>query len=295
MRIGIDLGGTKTEGIVMDFEGIIAHRLRLPTPQDQGYDAVLDNIAELVFQLETKAGTRCKIGIGTPGSLSPVTACMRNSNTTCMNGKPVLVDLQNRLNREIRIANDANCFALSEAIDGAGKGAAVVFGVIIGTGTGGGIVVNGKLIEGAQHIAGEWGHNPLGNEGRPCYCGRKDCVETYLSGPGLVKTWNRLGGEKDVTARDIIKAVASQTPLALQTLDQYHQAFGRALASIVNILNPDVIVLGGGLSNIESLYEQGLAALNPHVFSELFRTKLVKNQHGDSSGVRGAAWLWEPD
>lgn len=295
MRIGIDLGGTKTEGIVMDGKGDIVHSLRYPTPQQAGYEAILNNIVDLVAELEREVGTTCTVGIGTPGSLSPNNGYMRNSNTTCMNGKPVLVDLQNRLNRETRIANDANCFALSEAIDGAGRGASVVFGVIIGTGTGGGIVVNGKLIEGAQHIAGEWGHNPLGDEGRPCYCGRKDCVETYLSGPGLLKTWKQLGGEETVTTHDIVNSANSNTPLALQALDQYYQAFGRALASIVNILDPDVIVLGGGLSNIETLYNQGTAALKPHIFSDTFHTKIVKNHHGDSSGVRGAAWLWEYD
>jgi len=295
MRIGIDLGGTKTEGIVMDGKGDIVHSLRHPTPQQAGYEAILNNIVDLVAELEREVSTICTVGIGTPGSLSPNNGYMRNSNTTCMNGKPVLDDLQNRLNREIRIANDANCFTLSEAIDGAGSGASVVFGVIIGTGTGGGIVVNGKLIEGAQHIAGEWGHNPLGDEGRPCYCGRKDCVETYLSGPGLMKTWKQLGGKDTVTTHDIVNAAISNTPLALQALDQYYLAFGRALASIVNILDPDVIVLGGGLSNIAALYHQGPTALKPHIFSDTFRTKIVKNYHGDSSGVRGAAWLWEHD
>ena len=295
MRIGIDLGGTKTEAIVINTEGVITHRLRRPTPQQQGYDAILRNIIELITQLEAQCATQCTIGIGTPGSLSPDTACMRNSNTICMNGKPLLADLQDRLNREIRIANDANCFALSEAIDGAGQDAAVVFGVIIGTGTGGGIVVNGKLIEGAQHIAGEWGHNPLGDEGRPCYCGRKDCVETYLSGPGLENTWQRLGGKENTSARDIVKAAAQNTPVAVQALTQYYEAFGRALAGIVNILDPDVIVLGGGLSNIDALYQHGVTALKPHVFSDTFRTRIVKNKHGDSSGVRGAAWLWESE
>jgi len=295
MRIGLDLGGTKTEGIVMDNNGDILHRLRRPTPQTAGYEAILNTITALVSELEQQAGTPCTVGIGTPGSLSPESGRMRNSNTTCMNGQPVLDDLQNRLNRELRMANDANCFALSEAIDGAGKGAPVVFGVIIGTGTGGGIVVNGKLIAGVQGIAGEWGHNPLGNEGRECYCGRKDCVETYLSGPGLALSWRRLAGDQSASAREIVLAASRNESRAKQALAQYYLAFGRAMASVVNLLDPDIIVLGGGLSNIGSLYTQGRAALKPHVFSDTFRTRIVKNQHGDSSGVRGAAWLWDTE
>lgn len=293
MRIGIDLGGTKTEGIVMDYKGDIIHRLRRSTPQKSGYKAILRSIVDLVAELEREAGESCTVGMGTPGSLSPDNGYMRNSNTTCMNGRPVQDDLQNRLDRKIRIANDANCFTLSEAVDGAGKGASVVFGVIIGTGTGGGIVVNGKLIEGAQHIAGEWGHNPLGDEGRPCYCGRSDCVETYLSGPGLVKTWKQLGVEGIVTARDIVNAAKHQDQTAIKALQNYHAHFGRALANIINILDPDIIVLGGGISNLPSLYQQGLTALKPHIFSDVLRTRIVQNQHGDSSGVRGAAWLWD--
>jgi fructokinase len=292
MRIGIDLGGTKTEGIVLDDQGEIIHRLRKATPQARGYDAVLKNIAALVLELETRAGTPCHVGIGTPGSLSPETTLMRNSNTVCLNGKPVLADLNRLLNREIRIANDANCFALSEATDGAARGARLVFGVILGTGTGGGIVTDGKLINGAQNNAGEWGHNPLGSQGRPCYCGRQDCVETYLSGPGLVETWRHAGGRGSATAKEITEWALDEAPSAKIALDHYHAHFARALANVINILDPDIVVLGGGLSNIDSLYKDGVRALKHHIFSDTLRTRIVKNQHGDSSGVRGAAWLW---
>ncbi len=293
MRIGIDLGGTKTEGVVLDDQGEIIHRLRKATPQARGYDAVLQNIAALVLELETRAGTPCMVGIGTPGSLSPVTALMRNSNTVCLNGKPVLADLNCLLNREIRIANDANCFALSEATDGAARGVRLVFGVILGTGTGGGIVADGKLIHGAQNNAGEWGHNPLGSQGRPCYCGREDCVETYLSGPGLVKTWQHAGGRGPAGAKDITERALDEEPAAKTALEHYHAHFARALANVINILDPDVVVLGGGLSSIDSLYNDGVRALKKHVFSDTLSTRIVKNQHGDSSGVRGAAWLWD--
>jgi fructokinase len=293
VRIGIDLGGTKTEGVVLSDQGEIIHRLRRATPQAEGYNAVLDNIAQLIAELETKAGMSCSVGIGTPGSLSPDTALMRNSNTLCLNGQPALADLNRLLARDIRIANDANCFALSEATYGAAAGAEVVFGVILGTGTGGGIVINGKLIHGAQHIAGEWGHNPLAAENRPCYCGRLDCVETYLSGSGLVQTWHRAGGEGEVNAREIVTLASEGDDLALTTLDHYHAYFARALANVINILDPDVVVLGGGLSNIESLYDKGAVALEQHIFSDTMRTRIVKSKHGDSSGVRGAAWLWD--
>lgn len=292
MRIGIDLGGTKTEGVVLNKRSDIVLRLRRTTPQADGYDAVLNNIAELVTELEAAVETRCTVGIGTPGSLSQDTALMRNSNTVCLNGQPVRADLNNLLAREIRMANDANCFTLSEAIDGAAAGADVVFGVILGTGTGGGIVVNSNLINGAQHIAGEWGHNPLGSEGRSCYCGRVDCVETYLSGRGMVKTWRRAGGEGETSARKIGAMASAGDALALVTLEHYHQHFARALASVINVLDPDVVVLGGGLSKIESLYDKGITALEQHVFSDTLHTRVVKNKHGDSSGVRGAAWLW---
>jgi len=292
MRIGIDLGGTKTEGIVMDDTGKITARIRRATPQEDGYNAVLDNICTIVAALEQEAGQTCTVGIGTPGALSPETRLLRNSNTVCMNGMSVLTDLQDRLDREIRIANDANCFTLSEAVDGAGRESNTVFGIIVGTGTGGGIVVNQQIITGAQSIAGEWGHNPLGNEHRACYCGRSDCVETYLSGSGLIHTWHQLGGKGTCTAKQLADRVEQGDAIAQRALRHYHQHFGRALANVVNILDPDIIVLGGGLSNLDSLYTEGLKALRPHVFSDCVQTRIVKNQHGDSSGVRGAAWLW---
>lgn len=292
MRIGIDLGGTKTEGILMDSQGRILERERRVTPQSDGYRAVLANIANLVKTLENRSVEQCSVGIATPGSLSPATGRMRNSNTVCMNGQPVLEDLQNLMQREIRIANDADCFALSEATDGAASGAGVVFGIIIGTGTGGGIVVDGRPLSGLQNIAGEWGHNPLGNEQRPCYCGRLDCVETYLSGPGLLKTWISAGGQPDKNTADIALLAEQGDDLARQVLSNYNQHFARALASVINILDPDVVVLGGGLSNIESLYRTLPEALKEHVFSDTMYTQIVRNRHGDSSGVRGAAWLW---
>jgi len=293
MRIGIDLGGTKTEGIVMNDRGRIVCRLRRPTPQADGYEAILDNVAGLVTELEISVKTRCTVGIGTPGSLSADTRLMRNANTVCLNGQPLQIDLNARLEREVRIANDANCFALSEARDGAAQGASVVFGVILGTGTGGGIVVDGKLINGAQNIAGEWGHNPLAGENRPCYCGRRDCVETYLSGPGLMTTWQKAGGHDQTSAREIVALAARGESQAQQALEHYYEFFGCAMANIINILDPDIIVLGGGLSNIDSLYTRGAAAVIPHIFSDTPRCRMVKNLHGDSSGVRGAARLWQ--
>lgn len=295
MRIGIDLGGTKTEGVLMNADGDIVERLRNPTPVKKGYDVILDNIVDVVHELESRAGRACRVGIGTPGSISSRTGRLRNSNTTCLNDMPVLQDLEHRLEREIRIANDANCFALSEAVDGAGQGHGTVFGVIMGTGVGGGIVFNRSLHQGAQHIAGEWGHNVLDPGGPDCYCGRKGCVETYLSGPGLLANWRASGGDPDKTPRDIAEAAATGDPLAQRILDAYLDRFGQALSTVINILDPDVIVLGGGMSNIPALYREGIARLAKHVFNDELRTPVVQNRHGDSSGVRGAAWLWRPE
>jgi len=292
LRIGIDLGGTKTEGIVMDVNGQILLRERRPTPQVEGYDAILNNILVLVRDLERRAGAACTIGIGTPGAISTRTGCLKNSNTVCLNGKPVKQDLERRLAREIRIANDANCFALSEAIDGAGAGHAVVFGVILGTGVGGGIVINGQLIDGAQHIAGEWGHNVLEADGPPCYCGKRGCVETLLSGPGLARDYQKRGGHEMHDARAIVEHAAAGDALAEAAMQRYLERFGRALSVVVNILDPDAIVLGGGLSNIARLYAEGRELLATHVFNDELRTALLPHVHGDSSGVRGAAQLW---
>lgn len=309
-RIGIDLGGTKTEGIVLDDAGAELARERRPTPVAEGYAAILGHIAALVHDLEATHG-RCSLGIGTPGAISTRTGCLKNSNTTCLNGKPIRADLERLLDRPVRIANDANCFALSEALDGAARGARVVFGVILGTGVGGGIVVDGRILEGLQHIAGEWGHNVLEPDGPPCYCGKRGCVETFLSGPGLARDYANHGGIAGASPAAIVaRAKDGETP-AQAALARYHERFGRALSVVVNILDPDALVLGGGMSNIESLYTVGRDRLAAHVFAahgatdggrnrtaqandEALRTPVLRNMHGDSSGVRGAAQLWPP-
>lgn len=294
LRVGIDLGGTKTEGIVMDANGQILHRERRATPQAHGYAAILANIRDIVLELERRAGTSCRVGLGTPGAISSKTGFLKNSNTVCLNGRPVKQDIELLLAREIRIANDANCFSLSEAIDGAATGAGVVFGVILGTGVGGGIVVHGQLHAGAQHIAGEWGHNVLEPDGPPCYCGKRGCVETFLSGPGLARDFQAHGG--DAREAHAIEAAATHgDPLAMAALQRYVDRFGRALSVVVNILDPDVIVLGGGLSNMACLYTDGLKFLGLYSFNDELRTALLPHRHGDSSGVRGAARLWQPD
>lgn len=295
MRIGIDLGGTKTEAVLMNAAGEILERIRKPTPASEGYTAILDSIAGIVSELEKQTGNACRIGIGTPGSLAPGTDLLRNSNTVCLNNQPFKQDLEIRLGRNIRMANDANCFTLSEAIDGAGAGCTTVFGVIMGTGVGGGIIVNRKLIEGKQHIAGEWGHNPLDPNGAECYCGRRGCVETCLSGPGLVQSYRRAGGSGEAGSHEIVAAARSGEKLATQVMNQYLENFGRALATVINILDPDVVVLGGGMSGIGELYDTGKSAVARHVFNEPLLTPIVSNVHGDSSGVRGAAWLWGPN
>mgnify|MGYP005847941797 CR=1 FL=1 len=294
-RIGIDLGGTKTEAILMDALGNIAHRERRATPAAAGYDAILENIGTLVRDLDARAGERCPVGIGTPGAISTRTGCLKNSNTVCLNGQPVRQDLERRLAREVRIANDANCFALSEALDGAGRGAPVVFGVILGTGVGGGIVVHGELLEGLQHIAGEWGHNLLEADGPPCYCGKRGCVETLLSGPGLLRDYRASGGDTNADARAIVARARAGDALAEATVQRYLDRFARALSVVINILDPHVIVLGGGMSNIDRLYGEGCARISRYLFNDELRTPIVPNMHGDSSGVRGAAQLWPAD
>ncbi|MFV1997139.1 MAG: ROK family protein [Acidiferrobacterales bacterium] len=291
-RIGIDLGGTKTEGIVIDNQGSILARKRLRTPAQEGYDAILESISSLVKDLETETGAEATIGIGTPGALSSRTGLLKNSNTVCLNGKPLRTDLENKLKRSVRLANDANCFALSEAIDGAGKDYNTVFGVIMGTGVGGGIVFDKKVHNGPHHIAGEWGHNILERDGPHCYCGKNGCVETFLSGPGLMRDYQQHGGRKETDTRTIAMLAANGDSLAEQSMLRYLAHFGKALSVIINILDPDVIVLGGGMSNINRLYSEGRQAVAEHVFSPTFRTPIVQNSHGDSAGVRGAAWLW---
>jgi fructokinase len=276
MRIGIDLGGTKIEGIALDTVGAELVRRRVSTPRGD-YRATVDAVVGLVHAIESETGRSATVGVGMPGALSRVDGRVKNANSTCLNGEPLKDDLQAALSREVRLANDANCFALSEAIDGAGRGARVVFGVILGTGVGGGIVVDGRVLEGPNAIAGEWGHNPLPLPGdddlplRRCYCGRTGCIETYLSGPALEQ--ERTQDEDAALAR-------------------YERRLARALASVINVLDPDVIVLGGGVSNRDRLYLNVPRLWKEHVFSDHVATRLVKHAHGDSSGVRGAAWLW---
>lgn len=293
-RIGIDLGGTKIEGVALGDDGRIVARERVATPMGD-YAATLLAITHLVEHLETVVDAACTVGVGAPGTLSPDTGRVRNANSTCLNNTQLDRDLGRQLAREVRIANDANCFALSEATDGAGRDAHNVFGVIVGTGTGGGIVINGQLLQGRNAIAGEWGHNPLpwpGPDelpGLPCYCGKHGCIETFLSGPGLIAAY----ADPGVTSvQEIVARAAHGEALAEQCLRRYEDRMARALASVINIIDPDVIVLGGGLSNIPRLYDTVPALWPRYVFSDVVRTRLVPPRHGDSSGVRGAAWLW---
>ncbi len=291
MRIGIDLGGTKIEGILLDAAGTETRRKRLATPVAAGYEAILGAVVEIVTELETFAGTPCSVGVGAPGALSHRTGTIKNSNTTCLNGRPLSQDLAARLGRPIRLENDANCLALSEARDGAGQGYHCVFAVILGTGVGGGLVIDGALWLGRQHIAGEWGHNGLIENGPACYCGRRGCVETLLSGPGLVANYVRRGGPPGLAAQDIVARIGSD-PLAAATLSDYCGLFGRALATVVNILDPDIVVIGGGLNAIPALYTSGREAVSRSVFTDELITPIVPAHHGASSGVRGAAHLW---
>lgn len=296
MKLGIDLGGTKIEIIALDDEGGELLRRRVPAPQGD-YSGTLRAIADLVHQVEAALGQAGTVGIGTPGTISRVTGLLKNSNSVHLNGQPIVQDLESLLQRKLRISNDANCFALSEAADGAAAGAAVVFGVIIGTGTGAGIVVNGHVLTGANGIAGEWGHNPLpwpeGVElpGPACYCGRHGCIETFLSGPGMSGDHQRVSGEKLDAATIVARAAAGDAACDL-TLQRYENRLARSLAHVINILDPDVIVLGGGMSNIERLYENVPRIWGRYVFSDRVDTRLVRNRFGDSSGVRGAAGLW---
>ena len=292
-RIGIDLGGTKIEGVLLDSAGDIKRRERLPTPHED-YSGILDAISALIAVLTDDK--QMPIGIGTPGSVSPQSSMMRNSNSTCLNGKHLLRDLEQHLGRAVRLANDANCFTLSEASDGAGNDSPVVFGVILGTGVGAGIAVNSKLLQGPNGISGEWGHNTMPEvrglkRGRECFCGLLDCVETWVSGPGLAKTY-ATHSQKTLSAREIAALDASGESMARQVLDEYFEQLAGSLAAVINILDPDTIVLGGGVSNIERLYQEVYSRIEKYVFSDHVGTRIVKAHHGDSSGVRGAAWLW---
>jgi fructokinase len=292
MRIGIDLGGTKIEGMVMDPNGRELMRERRPTPAAEGYPSILSAVVDLIHSLETGVGQQCLVGMGTPGALSRDTGLLKNSNTVCMNGQPLQRDLERMLERTIRLENDANCFALSEAMDGAAQGYGVVFGVIMGTGVGGGIVCSRQIHAGTHHIAGEWGHNTLVQDGRTCYCGKRGCVETYLSGPGLVQNYRAAKGTADGDAREVVQQALQADAAAELAVQQFLAAFGRALAMVINILDPDAVVLGGGLSNIDRLYGEGREQVSKHLFNAELRTPILRHCHGDSSGVRGAARLW---
>jgi fructokinase len=297
MRIGIDLGGTKIEGIALADDGRALQRRRIPAPRGS-YDDSVRAIAGLVATLEIETGARGSVGVGIPGAISPATGLVKNANSTWLIGQPLSADLSRALDRPVRLANDANCFALSEATDGAAAGARVVFGVIIGTGTGGGVVVDGRVLVGANAVAGEWGHNPLPaprDDERPgpaCYCGRSGCIETFLSGPGVSRDYAASGGG-DLSAVEVAARAAAGEPRAAAALTRYEDRFARAIATIINVLDPDVVVLGGGLSNITQLYARVPAIWSSYVFSDRVDTRLVRAMHGDASGVRGAAWLWE--
>jgi fructokinase len=296
MRIGIDLGGTKIEAIALADDGRELARRRVETPR-RDYDGTVATIAGLVAELERAAGGPASVGVGIPGTISPATGLVKNANSTWLIGRPFDRDLAHALKRPVRLANDANCFALSEATDGAGAGAAVVFGVILGTGVGGGLVVHGRVVEGANWIAGEWGHNPMPwpNEGEwpgpPCYCGRSGCIETLLSGPGLEREFAERVGVA-LPAEAIAAGAASGEPEPNAALGRYLNRLARALASVINVVDPDVIVLGGGLSNIDVLYTAVPEQWGLYVFSDRVVTRLLRARHGDTSGVRGAAWLW---
>jgi fructokinase len=295
MRLGIDLGGTKIEIVALADDGAALLRRRVATPHNN-YRQTLQAIAGLVRDAEAELGQAVSIGIGTPGALSRATGRLKNSNSVALNGQPVLQDLEALLQRGVRISNDANCFALSEATDGAAAGAPVVFGVILGTGVGGGIVVNGHILTGPNAIAGEWGHNPLPwpqpceLPGPACYCGKHGCIETFLSGTGMAKLHESTAGES-LNPAEIVQRATHGDATCEKTLQCYENRLARSLAHVINILDPDVIVLGGGMSNIDRLYANVPALLGPWVFSDRVDTRLVKNRHGDSSGVRGAAWL----
>jgi fructokinase len=297
MQIGIDLGGTKTEAIALAADTVVAARRRLPTPRD--YTATLDTITRLVAELESETGQRATVGIGIPGVVSHATGLVKNANSTWLIGRPLRADLEQRLGREVRVANDANCFTLSEAIDGAGRDFETVFGVILGTGVGGGIAIRHRIHDGPNQIAGEWGHNPLPwmtDEERaaapPCYCGKHGCIETFLSGPGFELDYARLTGARRPSPDIVRAASAGEDPHAIRALRRYEDRLARGIAAVINLLDPGAIVLGGGMSNLPDLASTVSGLLPGYVFSDTVLTKVLPNVHGDSSGVRGAAWLW---
>ena len=296
MRIGVDLGGTKIEIIVLDGDGAAVLRRRVPTPVAD-YSATVRAIAALVRSAQSQIGVLASVGIATPGALSPQTGLLRNSNSVVLNGKPLDRDIAEALEQPVRLENDANCLAISEAIDGAGAGCPVVFGAILGTGVGGGIVIEGRILTGLNRIGGEWGHNPLPwatkseRPGYRCYCGKHGCIETFLSGAGLAREYFSLS-QNELLAEQIAEAEQSGEPDAVRALSTYKHRLARSLAALVNVLDPDMIVLGGGISNVETLYAGLPELIAQYAFADGIRTRVVRAAHGDSSGVRGAAWLW---
>tara|TARA_R110000824_G_scaffold399843_1_gene605973 strand:- start:62698 stop:63597 length:900 start_codon:yes stop_codon:yes gene_type:complete len=298
MRIGIDLGGTKIEGVALDKNGSELTRKRVPTPRGD-YTATVTAVRDIVFALEKETSQQGSVGIGMPGTLSQVTGRVKNSNSTCLNHMPFNEDISAALERPVRLANDADCFALSEATDGAGAGMPSVFGVILGTGVGGGIVINGSLLSGPNGIAGEWGHNPLPRilpdefPGPRCYCGKEGCIESWCSGPAFETEYETAENEK-LTAAEIADLARKGHRPAKSAIRRYSDRVARALSHVINLLDPHVIVLGGGMSNIDEIYDEITARWDNYIFSDSVETKLLRNKHGDSGGVRGAAWLW-PD
>ena len=288
--IGIDLGGTKIEGVVLGDDLVPLERRRVPTERERGYEHIIERVAGLVEALRATAPGSDVVGIGTPGSLSARDGTLKNSNTVCLNGRSLQADLERRLGLRVLLENDANCFALAEARAGAGQGHAMVFGVILGTGVGGGLVHDGRLWSGPQHIAGEWGHHAIDPAGPPCYCGQRGCVETLLSGPALEAAYCGAGGPP-LAAAEIAARAATGERAARDVVDRYLDRFGRALANVIDVLDPDVVVLGGGLSKLEALYDCGRAAVARYVFNDELRTPIVPNRLGDSAGVIGAALL----
>jgi len=296
VRIGIDLGGTKTEVLALGHDGAELLRKRAPTPRS--YADTLLLMRDLIFMAESRLGERGSVGVAIPGTISPRTGLVKNANSTFLNGRPLDKDLSRVLGRPVRIANDANCFALSEVNDGAAAGQEIVFGIIAGTGVGGGVCVHGRVLTGAHSIAGEWGHNPLPSPrhdeipGPPCYCGKCGCIETWCSGPAISAQYELRTGRR-MMATEIAQAAKNGDPDAHRIMDDYFDRFSRAIASVVNIIDPDSIVIGGGLSRIEALYSELPSRVERYTFAPEAASTIIRNKHGDSSGVRGAAWLWD--
>jgi fructokinase len=296
IRIGVDLGGTKIEALALDFSGDVLARRRVATPAHD-YEEIVRAVAALVREIEVETDRRGTVGVGAPGSISTHSGLVKGSNTQVVNGRPLDVDLSKALGRPVRVENDANCFALSEAVDGAGQGARVVFGVILGTGVGGGVVVDGRLLTGRNRIGGEWGHTPLPwmtpdeYPGARCFCGHDGCIETFLSGPGLSRDYARRSGGS-VDGEEIVRRAEAGERAAIDALEAYQDRLARALAMVIDIVDPDAVVLGGGVSNIARIYQGLRERVARHAFTDALDTNILRNAHGDSGGVRGAAWLW---